>query len=180
MDTRGARRSLLGTFLPLIFALAAGAAVVDRIAVAVDNRAIKESQVDRDMRLTAFQNGSPLDSGAAAKRKAADRLIDQTVIRAEIARGSYPVPSDADITSVLEKIKQARFHNNAEYEQALKTYGISEPELRAHIAWQIQVLRFVDIRFARTAPPARNSAFFSWLDETRKRSRIQYHDEVLQ
>src|SRR6266576_673218 len=112
--------------LLLMFGLLAApaiAGIVDRIAVAVDNRAIKESQIDRDLRLTAFLNGTPLDEGAAAKRKAADRLIDQTVIRSEIAKASYPAPSDAEIGSVLGKIKQARFRNNAEYEQALKTYG---------------------------------------------------------
>jgi hypothetical protein len=169
--------------LLLMFGLLAApaiAGIVDRIAVAVDNRAIKESQIDRDIRLTAFLNGTPLDEGAAAKRKAADRLIDQTVIRSEIAKAAYPAPSDAEIGNVLGKIKQARFRNNAEYEQALKTYGISEPDLKAHIAWQIQVLRFVDLRFAREAPSAPNEAFFAWLDATRKHSRIQFHDEVLQ
>jgi len=171
-------RRLLST-LCLFFAFSS-AAVVDRIAVAVDNRAIKESQIDRDIRLTAFLNGTPLDTGAASKRKAADRLIDQTVIRSEIAKGSVPAPPDAEISSVLAKIKQARFHNSAEYEQALQTYGISEPELKSHIAWQIQVLRFVDLRFSRGAPSANNEAFFAWLDATRKHSRIQFHDEVLQ
>ena len=154
-------------------------AVVDRIAVAVDNRAIKESQVELDIRLTAFLNGTPVDTGAAAKRKAAERLIDQTEIRAEMAKGSYPAPSDAEVRNVLEKIKQARFRNNAEYEQALKTYSISEPELKAHIGWQIQVLKFVDLRFAKAAATS-NEAFFSWLDASRKHSRIQFHDEVLQ
>jgi parvulin-like peptidyl-prolyl isomerase len=160
--------------------LPAAAAVVDRIAVAVDNHAIKESEIDRDMRLTAFVNGTPLDEGAASKRKAADRLIDQTLIRAEIAKGSYAVPPDAEIGNVLAKIKQVRFHNNAEYEQALKTYGLSELDLRSQIAWQIQVLRFVDQRFPRGTPAADNTAFFAWLDATRKHSRIQFHDEVLQ
>ena len=169
----------LFTTLCLVLA-AANAGIVDRIAVAVDNRAIKESQIDRDLRLTAFLNGTPLDDGSASKRKAADRLIDQTVIRSEIAKGTYPAPSDADINEVLGKIKQARFHNNAEYEQALNSYGISEPELRSHIAWQIQVLRFADLRFAKGNPAAGNEAFFAWLDSTRKRSRIQFHDEVLQ
>jgi hypothetical protein len=120
-------------------------------------------------------------------------LIDQTLIRAELAKTSYPAPSETEISGVLSKIKQARFRNNGEYEQALKTYGISEPELKTHIAWQLQVLRFVDIRFEPAAqtqavknakqPPLGervNAAFFAWLDESRKRSRIQFHDEVFQ
>lgn len=157
----------------------ATADIVDRIAVAVGNHAIKESQIDHELRLTAFQNGAPLDEGAASKRKAADHLIDQTLIRAEMAKGSYPEPSNADVNTVLTKIKRARFHSDADYEQALKTYGISEPELTAHIAWQIRVVRFVDQRFQKGSPSADNAAFFAWLDATRKASRIQYHDEAL-
>ena len=154
--------------------------VVDRIAVAVGNRAIKESQIDRDIRLTAFLNGTPLDEGAGSKRKAADRLIDQTVIRSEMSKGSYPDASNTDVNATLAKIRQARFHSEGEYQQALKTYGISESELKAHIAFQLQVVKFVDLRFAKGSPAADNEAFFAWLDATRKNSRIQFHDEVLQ
>src|SRR5258708_38440022 len=165
------------------------AEVMDRIAVAVGNRAIKESQIDREIRLTAFENGTALDLSAASKRKAADRLIDQTFIRAEMARASYPAPSDAEINSVLDRIKQARFHTNAEFEQALKTYAITALELKAHIAWQIQVLRFADVHFepvvrkqavANVKQPLGdriNAAFFAWLDESRKHSRLQFHQE---
>ena len=155
------------TFLAsvLLLSIPARADVVDRIAAAINNRAIKESQVERDMRLTAFLNGTPLEQTAAAKHKAADRLIDQTVIRAEIAKGSYPAATDADIAAVLAKIKQARFHSNAEYEQSLKAYGISEPELKSHIAWQIQVLRFARpaVR-AKALPPPTTKPLSSWLD----------------
>ncbi len=165
---------------------------MDRIAVAVGNRAIKESQIDREIRLTAFENGTALDVSAASKRKAADRLIDQTFIRTEMAKASYPAPSDAEINSVLDRIKQARFRSSSEFEQALKTYAITTPELKAHIAWQIQVLRFADLHFeaavrkqavANVKQPLGdrvNAAFFAWLDESRKNSRIQFHEEVFQ
>ena len=100
-------RTTVFTLLASLFLLSipGRADVVDRIAAAINNRAIKESQVDRDLRLTAFLNGTPLEQNAAAKHKAADRLIDQTVIRAEIAKGSYPAPTDADTAAVLAKIK---------------------------------------------------------------------------
>ena len=65
---------------------------------------------------------------------------------------------------------------NAEYEQALKTYGISEQELRSHVAFEIQALQFADKRFGNRG----NSTFFAWLDGARRASRIQIHDEVLQ
>ena len=158
------------------------AEVVDRIAVAVGNRAIKESQIDSEIRLTAFLNGAALDFSAASKRKAADRLIDQTNIRAEMSNGSYAPSSEAEVNVVLTKIKQARFPKKGEYEQALQNYGIAEQALKAHIAWQIQVLHFIDVRFLPVSRvEARvNEAFFSWLDESRRHERIQFHDEVFQ
>jgi parvulin-like peptidyl-prolyl isomerase len=184
--------SWLITALCILFISCATAEVMDRIAVAVGNRAIKESQIDREVRLTAFENGTALDLSAASKRKAADRLIDQTFIRAEMAKASYSAPSDAEINSVLDRIKQTRFRSNAEFEQALKTYAIATPELKAHIAWQIQVLRFADLHFepivrkqavANVKQPLGdrvNAAFFAWLDESRKNSRIQFHEDVFQ
>jgi parvulin-like peptidyl-prolyl isomerase len=167
--------SWLNIFVTALLLLSpATAEVMDRVAVAVGNRAIKESQLDRDIRLTAFLNGTALDFGGASKRKAADRLIDQTMIRAEMAKASSAAPAKAEIDQVLEKIKQARFRGNPEYEQALKTYGITEPELKSHVAWQIQVLHFAGQRFGDRV----NTAFFAWLDTSRKSSRIQFHDEV--
>lgn len=177
----------------LLLTLALRAEVVDRIAVAVNNRAIKEQQIVSDIRLTCFLNGAPLDLSPAAKRKAADRLIDQTIIRAEMSKGTYPAPAAGEIDAVLAKIKQARFPKEPDYQQALKTYGIADPELKSHVAWQVQVLHFVALRFepvvrkqaVATIKPAAlgervNSAFFAWLDESRARSRIQFHDEVFQ
>ncbi len=166
----------------IIASAMSSADVVDRIAVAVGNRAIKESQIDREIRLTAFLNGAALDFSASSKRKAADRLIDQTNIRAEMAKGSYAAPSEAEVNGVLTKIKQARFPKKGEYEQALQNYGITEQELKAHVSWQIQVLHFIDLRFLPSARvEARvKEAFFSWLDEARKHERIQFHDEVFQ
>lgn len=186
-------RSFIIAITCVLFSFNAWSEVVDRIAVAVGNHAIKESQIDRDLRLTAFLNGAPLDTSAASRKKAADHLIDQTVIRSEMVKGDYPAPSGAEVAEVLANIKKARFKTESEYQQALKTYGIAEPDLKSYIAWQVQVLRFIDLRFepavrnqaaANTSQRALgervNESFFAWLDQSRRRVRIQYHDEVFQ
>jgi parvulin-like peptidyl-prolyl isomerase len=177
----------------IIVSLPAAAEVLDRIAVAVNNHAIKESEVIREVRLTEFFNGGPLDLSGGAKRKAADRLIDQTFIRAEMAKGAYPPATDAEVNSVIARIKQTQFHGNPDFQKALAKYGISEADLRAQVGWQIQVLRFIDLRFEpgvrmRAAKNTRpevigervNTEFFAWLDQSRTRARIQFHDEVFQ
>ena len=53
------------------------AAIIDRIAITVANQVITESQIDDEIRVTAFLNREPLDLSAAAKKQAAGRLIEQ-------------------------------------------------------------------------------------------------------
>lgn len=178
----------------VVFALPASADLVDRIAVAVGNRAIKESQIISEIRVAAFLNGGTLDLSGAAKRKAADQLVDQALIRTEMARGSYPTPSDADVNDLLKRIKDTEFHNDAAaYQSALGKYGLTETELKTHLAWQLQVLRFIAGRFepAVRMRAARNTnatvigervnvEFFAWLDQARARAHVQFHDEAFQ
>lgn len=165
--------------------------VVDRVAVAVGTQAVKEVQIERDLRITEFLNGTPLDLSPQARRKAADRLIDQALIRRAMAQTSYPQPTAEDTGRVLNKIRQTRFRTAAEYQDALRQYGITEQDLKTEIAWQIAVLRFIDLRFTpvvrteavknakgRSLGDRVNDAFFAWLDDARKHARIQFHDEV--
>lgn len=149
------------------------AEVYDRVAVAVGNHAIKASDIDRDIRLTAFLNGGKLDFSLPEQRKAADRLIDQWMIREEMAKRNYAAVSAANADEVFNKIKAARFPNTGEYQQALNRYGISESELKAHVAWQATVVRFIADRF-------QSQAFFNWLNDSRKRASIQFRGELSQ
>ena len=142
------------------------AEVYDGVAVSIGTHAIKTSEIERDIRLTAFLNGAPLNFSTKEKHKATDRLIDQMLIREEMVKAHVATSLGADI--VFERIKSTRFAAPGEYEQALKTYGIGEPELKAHLAWQLAVLAFVDVRFKANPP------FFAWLDTSRKNLRIQY------
>jgi hypothetical protein len=125
-----------------------GAVVIDRIAVVVGKHAIKASDIDRDLRVTDFLNRAPLDLSADAKRKSADRLIDQSIIRGEIVNGSYRRASDADVDAMLNQIRRERYADSAaRMRQELARYGISEEELREQLLWQLTVLRFIDERF---------------------------------
>lgn len=125
-----------------------GTVVLDRIAVVVGRRVIKSSDIDRDLRLTAFLNHAALVTDTAAKKKAADRLIDQQIIRQEVATGQYPRATDADANSLLNKIRAERFASSDTRMRAdLSRYGITEDELRDQLRWQLTVLKFIDERF---------------------------------
>jgi hypothetical protein len=123
------------------------AEIIDRIAVALDNQVITQSEIVREIRLTEFLNGDPLDFSPGTKRKAADRLIEQKLIRKEIGLGRYAEPGPDGVLPTLNQIQTERFHAPEEYRQALEKYGITEEDLKTHLLWQLTLLHFIDVRF---------------------------------
>lgn len=133
-------------FLTVFWFTGSRADIIDRVAVTLDNLVITESEILLEIRLTAFQNGGPLDFKPEAKREAAGRLIEQRLIRKEIEVGRYVQPGPADVDPMLRQL-EARFHSPEEFRQALEKYGIREEDLKAHLLWQLTLLRFIDVRF---------------------------------
>jgi hypothetical protein len=122
--------------------------VIDRIAVIVDKSAIKASDIDRDLRVTEFLNRAPLDTSVAAKRKSAERLIDQTVIREEMEKGGYSKSKVPEVDGMVKKLLTDRFGGSgARLQQELSRYGLTEAQLRMQLQWQLDVLAFIDQRF---------------------------------
>lgn len=191
--------------LVLVIGTLAHAVIIDRIAVIVNARVLKDSDIDRDIRLTGFLNGDPLSLGEAERKKAVQRLIDQQLIRREVTMGNYPKATPAEVDLFLEKIKKERFGEGDAYGQALSAYGITNEELRNHLTWQLTVLRFIEERFrpavivsdediekySRAHPEPRdqirelligqkvNSEFESWLERSQKRASIEYRQAGL-
>jgi hypothetical protein len=196
--------------LSFLFLLTCGlhaAVVIDRIAVVVGNHAVKLSDIERDLRVTEFLNREPLNLSPDARRKAAERQIDQQIIRQEIATGGYQRASDTEAQTMLRQLERDRFGGSAaRLKQALQQYGLTEDELRQQLVWQLTVLRFIDQRFRpgvlvtddeiqaykkqhpqmadeqirETLEGERiNQEFETWLDGARKRmTRIEYRDEA--
>ena len=127
--------------------LIASGVIIDRIAILVGNSIVKDSDIDRDLRVTSFLNNQPLDLGAKARKTAANRLIDQIFIRKEIEIGDYPVATRREADAQLDQLISNRFKTEAALQEALRRYGITPPDLRSHFLWQLTVLRFIDTRF---------------------------------
>lgn len=185
----------------------ARAVILDRIAIVVNSRVIKDSDIDRDIRITDFLNGQPLSFDADARKKSAHRLTDQALIRREVELGSYPQAKPGQVDTFLDKIKKQRFGSEAAYEAALRVYGITDKTLRAELQWQLTVLNFIDERFrpavlvsddeikkyAATHPNMSrdqieelltgqkvNTEFDTWLSGAEKRAKLDYLEPDLQ
>jgi len=137
----------LGALL-FLFAASGFAEVIDRIAVIAGKAVIKTSDISRELRVTSFLNREPLAVTPAARRKAADRLIDQAIIREQIQRGGYTMPSEEDAANFMQQIRRDRFAgSDTRMRQDLTKYGLTEEQLKQHLSWQLAVLRFIDQRF---------------------------------
>jgi hypothetical protein len=132
----------------LLIALSTRAEVIDRIAVIAGNTVIKTSDIARELRVATFLNREPPATTSAARRKAAERLIDQAIIREQIQRGGYTMPADQEADSVLQQLKRDRFANSdTRMRQELSRYNLTLEQLKQHLLWQLAVLRFIDQRF---------------------------------
>lgn len=123
------------------------AVIIDQIAIVVGNSIVKDSDISRDLRVTNFLNNEPLNLSEAARKIAANRLIDQIFIRKEIELGDYPVATPQQADQELNRLVQQRFETEAALQDRLRNYGITAPDLRSHFLWQLTVLRFIDTRF---------------------------------
>jgi hypothetical protein len=183
-----------------LMALAAAAGVVDRVAVVVDGAVITESEVLDELRLTEFLNSQPVDTGPEQRRAAAERLVDQQLIRKEMQIGHYPEPSAAESDAMLQTFRQQHFPTTAAFRAALEKYGITEDHLKRRLLWQVTAMRFTDIRFrpgiagspeqtadrvsaGATVPPSGadvDQQMNAWLQEARNAIRITFKTGAFQ
>jgi len=160
--------------LTVLAGTTATGAVIDRVAVVMGKHAIKLSDVDRDLRVTQFLNREPLKLGSDARRRAADRLVDQSIISDEIANEAMAKPAGSDAEAMMERLRRDRFGgSDARLRQALMAYGLTEDTLRAELLWQIEVLRFIDQRF-RPGVVVTDDEVRQYYDEHRSELARQY------
>ena len=135
--------------------------IIDRIAITVANQVITASQIDTEIRVTAFLNREKLDLSAMAKKEAAARLIEQALIKREMDLSRYPLPELSDAAESLKSV-QAMYASPAEFQNALQSYGIDVDDLTRRLWWQLTLLRFIDYRFRPgiQIPPADVQAYY--------------------
>ena len=121
--------------------------IVDRIAVSVGNQAITTSDLEREIRVTAFLNRAEPDFSPSARRATADRMVEQRLIQRELETSRYPVPAGSEIDPILDRFKKDNFASDEEYRRALTASGITEQEVRDELHWQRRLLLFIDVRF---------------------------------
>jgi len=186
-----------------------GAAIVDRMAVIVGQQTITQLQLDEEIRVTALLNQRPVARDAETRRAAADRLVEQLLIRREMEQSRYPLPSEQEVNQYVEQIRTQN-GGQAGLAKALATHDVTESTLRQHLESQLVALRFIEYRFQPDATVSdedieaayrrqasdkktpresiramlreerTDAALNAWLAETRRQINIVYLDKSLQ
>ncbi|HYP09438.1 MAG TPA: hypothetical protein VER03_24650 [Bryobacteraceae bacterium] len=130
----------------LLFLVIGSAEIIDRIAVSVDKRVITESEVLRQVRITAFLNQEQPDFSPANRRTTADRLVEQLLIRRELESSGY-VSVSPDVAKENYQQLTRRFKTAEEYTRTLAEYRLKDEDVRQALEWQATLLEFVDTRF---------------------------------
>lgn len=182
---------------------------MDRLAVVVGQQTITQLQLDEEIRVTALLNHRPIARDVETRRAAADRLVEQLLIRREMEQSRYPLPDEQDVDQYLEQIR-VQNGGAAGLGKALAAYDLGESTLRQHLESQLVALRFVEYRFRpdatvsdedieaayrRKAADSKTSrdairtelteeradaALSAWLAESRRQVNIVYLDKSLQ
>lgn len=128
--------------------MTAQAEIVDRVAVTVGHSVITLSEVKLQAAVTALIEGASPKLDAVALRLAANRRIEQALLRREMVLGGYEPAAPEAAQSVLASLKRDRFGGDeAAYRRALADYGVSEDDLLEQLQWQVTLLRFIELRF---------------------------------
>jgi peptidyl-prolyl cis-trans isomerase SurA len=134
-------------FLCALLAAAARGEIIDRIAVSVGNQVITESDLIREIRVTAFLEKVKPDLSPAGRRATAERMVEQKLIRRELETSRYPSPSPEEVDPLIEKFRKENFRDEADWQRSLAEDGITEKDVRNELLWQRSLLLFVGVRF---------------------------------
>lgn len=193
-------------WLIALFILPLRAGIIDRIAIIVDQQVITEAQINEEVRVTALLNDEAIHENDEARRAAADRLVQQLLVKREMDLGNYPPPTAQEVQSYYDQVTQT-LGGAARFSHEIASYKVTSEVLQQHLALQLTTLRFIEYRFrpdfsvseeeiaayrkrhAGLSSDAAHEAVIeertdqilaAWLEESRKQVNIIFLDKALQ
>ena len=154
---------------PSILALGAAQVVIDRIMAVVGGQPIMLSDVELSLQfqLVDVPQGDP-----DALASALNRLIERTLILAEVDRFQPPEPDPIEITIRVDDM-QRRAGSAAAFDKALAVTGTSREQLRRYIRDDLRITTYLNQRFVAVADPnQRKTAIAAWVAELKRRADI--------
>jgi hypothetical protein len=125
-----------------------GEALLDRALATVEGRVITLSDVRTAARFGFVDTGGGADVAAVTL----ERLIDRTLMLAEVERYVPPEPEAAAVRERVDRIR-ARFSNDDAFRSALRVAGIDESFVEGWARNDLRIERYLEERFAGASEP---------------------------
>jgi hypothetical protein len=145
------------------------AEIIDRIVAVVGGQPITLSDVTAALQ---FHLVEPPPGTPDPVAHAVDRLIERTLILAEVERFQPPEPDPIEITIRVDALER-RAGSPAAFDKLLAMTGSTRDRLRRHIRDDLRITTYINQRFGANTPPAeRDAAISSWVSELRRRADV--------
>jgi hypothetical protein len=163
------RRKILVLLVLGVCVRTAHADVIDRIMAVVSGQPITLSDVTAAIQfhLVEAPPGTPDPLAYAV-----DRLIERTLVLAEVERFQPPEPDPIEITTRIDALER-RAGSTAAFEKLLAVTGMTRDQLRRYIRDDLRITTYLNQRFGANTPAnEREAAIKAWASELRKRADV--------
>jgi hypothetical protein len=123
--------------------------LLDGVVASVNRHPILRSDWDEAVRFEAFMQQKPISQISDGNRdRALARLIDRQLLSAQMGDANYMRPSDAAVQRDIDKLRSQvpNGSDDAAWRRLLADYGLDEQALKRHLATEVQVMNFIDVR----------------------------------
>jgi hypothetical protein len=162
-------RQAIAVLFVLATAAVSRAEIIDRIMAVVGGQPIMLSDVNAMLlfRLVDAPAGTRDTLGYAL-----DRLIDRSLMLAEVDRFQPPEPAPVEISTRIQEIEQRAGSADA-FGKALAVTGMTREQLQRHIRDDLRITTYLNQRFGTNRDAAeRAAAIAAWTAEIRRRADV--------
>ncbi len=142
--------------------------VIDRILAVVGGQPVTLSDVTAARRFGLIE---PPQGTADAVAHTLERLIDRTLMLAEVDRFLPPEPDPIEMTVRVDALER-RAGSVAAFDQVLAETGTTREQLRRHIRDDLRMATYLNQRFGTTDPGGRATAVAAWVADLRRRADV--------
>ena len=168
-DAAAFRRKILIVLVLVVCVRAAHADVIDRIMAVVSGQPITLSDVNAAIQ---FRLVEPPRGTSDPLAYTVDRLIERTLVLAEVERFQPPEPDPIEMTIRIDEMER-REGSIAAFDQALAVTGMTREHLRRYVRDDLRITTYLNQRFgAKTDADERQAAIRVWVSELRKRADV--------
>ena len=139
--------AVLALAIFMLVQLALHGEIIDRIVAVVGNTAITQSEIDKELRLEALFNHSPVSEDPQSAQEVLRRLIDRRLIQQDLAMTPFLLAKTDEINQLFEQFRRKSNREDMDFNTALRHYGITEQDCQAYLAEQLNFESYVSFRF---------------------------------